>query len=67
MKYNFQKLRQARERRLLTLTEVAKLAGVSHTAVREVEAGKPWKTAIRKIAAVLEVTDVVKTPRRRAS
>ena len=68
MKYDFKKLRLARERKLLTLTEVAKMADVSVTTVREVENGKaPWKTAIRKIAAVLEVQDVVKPSRRRSA
>jgi transcriptional regulator with XRE-family HTH domain len=51
-----------------TLTEVARLAGVSVTAVHQVETGKaPWKTAIRKIAAVLEVTDIVKPSRRKSA
>ncbi len=61
MKYDFKKLRKARQEQLLTLTEVARRAGVSVSAVHQVEKGKvAWVTAIRKIAAVLEVTDVVK-------
>ncbi len=60
MKYDFRKLKAAREQRLLTQVEVAKLAGISHAAVSNVEAGNaPWIKAIRKIAAVLEVRDVI--------
>ena len=60
MRYDFKKLKDAREERLLTQTDVARLAGLSVTTVNQVEAGKaPWKKAIRKIAAVLKVQDVV--------
>ncbi len=45
---------------MLTRLEVARMAGVSHTAVQEIEAGRaPWIKAIRKVAAVLEVRNVI--------
>lgn len=60
MQYDFEKLRAARERKLLTQTEVAELTGLSVSTVNQVENGKaPWIKAIRRIAAVLQVEDVV--------
>lgn len=67
LKYDFEKLKDARERQMLTKTEVARRAGVTVATVHYVESGKaPWLTAIRKIASVLEVRNVIK-PRRRTA
>jgi transcriptional regulator with XRE-family HTH domain len=60
MRYNFRKLKAAREQRLMTRTELAELTGLSLATVSMVEKGKaPWKKAIRAIAKELKVTDVV--------
>jgi len=60
MKYDFRKLKAAREQRLMTRTELAELTGLSLATVSMVEKGKaPWKKAIRKIAKELKVADVV--------
>ena len=60
-KYRFRLLKEERERRMLTRTELAKRAGVSCATVSMVERGKgPWLKAIRSISEVLGVKDVVK-------
>lgn len=62
MQYDFDKLKNARLRRRLTQTEVAKRAGLSVAAVNQVELGKgPWLKAIREIEQVLGVRNVIKT------
>jgi transcriptional regulator with XRE-family HTH domain len=57
MTYNFEKLKNERERRMMTLTEVAEEAGISVSTLRDIErgVGATWKKAIRKVARVLEV------------
>lgn len=68
MKYDFKKLKAARERKLMTLTELAYLSKLSVATVYRVENGKaPWLKAIRQIAEVLQVKDVVLADDRRAS
>lgn len=62
MKYDFKKLKAARENMLLTQTQVAAATNLSVTTINQVERGKaPWIKAIRKIAAFLQVSDVVRS------
>ena len=51
-------LRELRAQRLLTIRELARLAGVAPTTVHEIELGAltPGPRIIRRIAAALEVT-----------
>lgn len=66
MKYDHAKLKAAREKKLLTMTELAALTGLSVTTVHLVETGNaPWKKAIRRIASILGVDDVVIPTRRK--
>lgn len=61
MKYDFRKLKEARIRKRLTITELAQRAGISIAAVSQVENGKgPWLKAIREMEAVLGVRNVIK-------
>jgi transcriptional regulator with XRE-family HTH domain len=65
VRYDFKKLKAAREQKLMTMTELAEAAGISLKAVSKIEQGKaPWIKAIRKVAAVLGVTNVVLPERR---
>lgn len=62
MRYDFKKLKAARENMMLTQTQVAAATGLSVTTVNQVELGKaPWIKAIRTIAGFLQVSDVVKS------
>lgn len=66
MQYDYRKLKAAREGKLMTARELARKARISTTALSKIENGKaPWKKAIRKIAAVLGVEDVVVQPKKR--
>lgn len=57
MRYDFKKLKNERERRLMSLTEMAEEAGISIEALRMIESGKaPWKKAIGKVVAALDRT-----------
>lgn len=75
MKYDFKKLKAARQTRLLTQTELARMTGLSASAINQVEMGiGPWIKAIRRIVAALnsiegypKVGDVVLNGQRRAS
>ena len=62
MKYDAKKLRDARLKKRLTRTEVARRAGLSVESVSRIEKGKaPWLKAIREIEAVLGIDDAIKT------
>jgi predicted transcriptional regulator len=52
MKIDCEALRRAREKKLLTLTELAKLAEVSHTTVANAEKGK--KVSVRCLRKIIE-------------
>jgi len=54
-----QRLRDLRERRVLTLEELGKKAGVHYTSIARIETGKaerPHPRTIRKLAAALGVS-----------
>lgn len=56
MKYDFKKIKAAREDKRLTKTELARRVGLSLTTVVAVEKGRaPWLKAIRKIEKYLGV------------
>lgn len=65
MKYRHKELKAAREKRLMTQTELGVRCGLTHATVSMVERGKaPWKKAIREMALVLGVKNVVVSERR---
>lgn len=64
MQYDFERLKAARINKRLTQTELARRAGLTASAVSQIEKGKgPWLKAIREIEQVLGVRSVIKTKR----
>lgn len=66
MRYDYKKLKAAREAKLWTMRETAKKAGIHETTYHAIENGRgPWIKALRKVIAVLGVEGVVIQPKRR--
>lgn len=60
MQYDFKKLKAAKDVQLMTSRELAKKARISESTLSKILSGKaPWIKAIRSVARVLGVTDVV--------
>jgi transcriptional regulator with XRE-family HTH domain len=62
MQYDFTKIQEARLKRRMTKTELAKRTGLSVATIHYVETGRgPWLKAIREIEHVLGIKNVIKT------
>ena len=62
MRYDHKKLKDAKDAQLLTSRELARKAGISESALSKIlRGGTPWIKAIRSVAKVLGVDDVVIT------
>lgn len=69
MTYDFRKLKNERERRMLTKTELSAMSGVSIGTISRIESGEgsTWTKAIRKLRDALELESVVPESRRKKS